>query len=279
LISDLIKRAVFYTALFLFMLNCITGCNTSPKQYLGELAQQSSINQQITINTNTFQLYGWARNNHTKNTNIYIEGDGQAWEDPWTISPDPSPPDPMAFRIALADPRTDSILYIARPCQYIMDKRCEIYDWTSARFGPKVLKAFDEALDQVKQKWQIKTFTLHAYSGGAIIALLLASQRSDVRSVVTFAPLLDPKEWVRYHQYSPLLDSLHPLNVSTLLRKLNQQHFIGQHDEIVPYATSQRYFDAIPLSHLNSVHLIPEYGHHSDWPAVWKSYILKLNKP
>lgn len=270
---------MFYTALFLFVLILQNGCIHSPKENLDNLAYQSSINQPITLHTSTFQLYSWSRINHTANANIYIEGDGQAWEDPWTISPDPSPPDPVAFRIALADPRTDSIIYLARPCQYIMDKRCEINDWTSARYGPKVLRAFDEALNQIKRRWQVQTFTLHAYSGGAIIALLLASSRNDVRSVITFAPLLDPHEWVRYHQYSPLTDSLLPLDVPIRLRNINQQHFIGQKDAIVPYAISHQYFEAIPQSKFNIVNLVPEYGHHSDWPEYWKSYILKFNKP
>ncbi len=48
---------------------------------------------------------------------VYIEGDGRAYVNRRTPSNDPTPGNPMALRLALADPSL-RVLYLGRPCQY-----------------------------------------------------------------------------------------------------------------------------------------------------------------
>lgn len=266
------SRAALCAALFVFAVFA-TGCQT-PKECLENLAKNSFLNQPVILETSSFTLFGQGKNNNTSHINVYIEGDGQSWQDPWTISPDPSPSEPVGFRLALADTRPESILYLARPCQYIMGKRCTALDWTSDRFSQKIIQAYHQALNQIKDAWNAKTFTLHGYSGGATIVLLVAAYRQDITSVVTFAPLLDPVHWAKYHHYSPLSGSLSPLDQATRLKRVSQEHFIGSRDREIPYEVSSVYFTAIPPSPIHSVHIIPGFTHYSDWPAFWKSYIL-----
>lgn len=271
------ERAVLCTALFflgIFSLFLVS-CQGSLKDHLTNLASNSKLNQSVILTTDSYTLLGWGKNKNTSHVNIYIEGDGQSWEDPWTISTDPTPPDPVGFKLALADSRSDSILYFARPCQYIMDKRCTPLDWTSDRFSKQIIDAYHQALQQIKISWDVKTFTIHGYSGGATIALLIAASRSDVTSIVTFAPLLDPVQWTKHHNYSPLSGSLSPLNYAPQLSLVPQTHFIGLEDRQVPYLVSSSYFAAIPQSSVNLAHRIPGLTHYSDWPGFWKSYILK----
>jgi len=269
------QGAVLCTALFFLSSYFLTGCHSSPKEYIDALAKNSSLDQPLTFNTDFFTIVGWGKNTRSANVNIYIEGDGQSWEDPWTISNDPSPPDPMSLRLALVDNRADSILYLARPCQYTRDKRCTPFDWTSDRFGPKVIQTYTQILNQIKATWPAKTITLHGYSGGATVVLLLAADRNDIISVVTFAPLLDPYRWATYHHYSPLAGSLSPLSHTPRLMHIPQTHFIGLEDTQVPYSISANYFAAVPPSQIVLVHKVPDFTHHSDWPQLWKSYILK----
>jgi hypothetical protein len=272
------ERAAFYAAFFFFSLlavSLLTGCQNAFKEQLEHLAKNSELNQPVLLPTHSFTLLGWGKNKNTLHANIYIEGDGQAWEDPWTVSADPTPLDPVGFKLAVADSRSNSIFYLARPCQYVMDKRCTFLDWTSGRYSQKVISAYLQALDQIRTTWNVKTFALHGYSGGATIALLVAASRPDVTSIVTFAPLLDPYQWVKYHDYSPLSGSLSPLGQATKLRHIPQLHFIGLDDQQVPLSVSTGYFVAIPESPLNIVHKIPDFNHHSDWPGLWKSYIMK----
>gem|GEM_PF-145151 len=254
----------------LFLSSC-----QSPKDHLEALAKDSALNQNIILETSFFSLTGWGKNQQTPHANIYIEGDGQAWQDPWTISENPSPSDPMGFKLALADSRQDSILYLGRPCQYVTDKRCTPLDWTSGRFSQKVIDTYHQALNQIKPIWKAKTFTLHGYSGGATIALLIAAQRQDVVAVVAFAPLLDPTQWAVYHHYTPLSGSLSPLDFAKRLADIPQDHFIGLEDQQVPFLISLHYFAALPKSSHIKIHQIPQFAHHSDWPGFWKSCILK----
>ena len=49
---------------------------------------------------------------------VYVEGDGLACLDARTPSSDPTPADPVALRLAAADPGA-AVLYIGRPCQFL----------------------------------------------------------------------------------------------------------------------------------------------------------------
>ncbi len=267
--------ALFFLGRSILTATLLTGCHGALKDHLTNLAENSELNQPVLLTTNSFTLLGWGKNKMSPHINIYIEGDGQSWQDPWTVSEDPTPPDPMGFKLALADSRSDSILYLARPCQYIMDKRCTALDWTSGRFSQKIIDTYHQALNEIKETWNAKTYSLHGYSGGATIALLVAASRSDITSVVTFAPLLDPHQWTKHHDYSPLSDSLSPLSYRSNLALIPQTHFIGLDDQQVPLSISSSYFAAIPESPKNVIYKIPLFTHHSDWPTLWKSYIVK----
>lgn len=270
------ERAGFSPALFILIFWCffLSSCQNSLNEHLSDLALHSSLNQSLILETSNFTLLGWGKNQQTQNINIYLEGDGQAWQDPWTISEDPTPSDPMGFKLALADTRSDSVLYLTRPCQYTKDKRCTPLDWTSHRFSQKIIDAYHEAFEKIKEIWHVKSFNLHAYSGGATIALLLAAQRQDICSVTTFAPLLDPGRWTQHHNYSPLSGSLTPMHYKEQLKLIPQKHFIGLEDREIPLPISESYFKEFPKTSLFSLYKIPHFTHYSDWPAFWKSYIL-----
>lgn len=272
------ERAALCAALFflgVLLSFFLGGCQDTYKKQLEVLAKSSDLNQSIILASDSFTLLGWGKNKESAHVNIYIEGDGQSWQDSWTISNDPTPPEPIGFKLALADNRPDSVLYLARPCQYIMDRRCTPLDWTTNRFSQKILNAYHQALKQLTITWKAKKFTLHAYSGGAVIGLLVAAQRHDVTSVVTFAPLLDPSQWVKHHHYTPLVGSLSPIDQAVRLQKIPQEHFIGLDDQEIPFSLSKAYFEAIPESSTILVHKIPGFTHHSDWPGLWKSFMLK----
>ena len=180
----------------------------------------------------------------------------------------------MGFRLALVDPRPSSVLYLARPCQYVADCCCKPLDWTANRFSQQIINAYHQVLDLVKNKWGAQNFRLHAYSGGATIALLLAAQRQDITQVITFAPLLDHRQWTKYHHYSPLAGSLNPVDYAYRLTSISQQHYIGLDDLEIPLLVSSRYFKEIPESARVCVIKVPFFHHYSDWPGLWESLLL-----
>jgi hypothetical protein len=76
--------------------------------------------QPLGIPTGKFDLVGFVPPRIASNDllTVYIEGDGLAWLDGETASPDPTPRDPLALNLAFRDP-LGGAAYLAPPRQYI----------------------------------------------------------------------------------------------------------------------------------------------------------------
>ncbi|CAA7624218.1 conserved exported hypothetical protein [Candidatus Terasakiella magnetica] len=169
---------------------------------------------------------------------VYIEGDGLAWLDTAMPSPDPTPRNAVALKMAVADGRS-SVVYLARPCQFLLQRdwtRCDVEDWTSGRFSAAIISSFEQALDQLKARSGATALELVGYSGGGVVATLLAERRSDVARLVTVAAPLDVGAWIKHHDVSPLKGSLDPVQGADRLKPLPQVHITGRKDKVVPAA-------------------------------------------
>lgn len=199
---------------------------------------------------------------------VYLEGDGARW--PKGYPPrDPSPEDPFALRLALADP-SPSVAYLGRPCQYLNDDQratCPEELWTGARFGSRAISLTSEALDKLKEKAHARSIRLIGYSGGGALAALVASRRNDVRCLATIAAPLDTEEWTKAMGVSPLTKSLNPVNASPILLSISQSHFMGGRDTIVPPATAAHYLRRQPQARII---LEPDYDHECCWVQTWR---------
>ena len=137
---------------------------------------------------------------------VYIEGDGLAYLDTRTPSTDPTPVDPLALRLAAADPGP-AVLYLGRPCQFAPgrgDPRCSVRAWTTARFGANVVASIDDAISRERARAPERPLVLVGYSGGGVIAALVAARRKDVSLLITVAAPLDVADWTRRMGVSPL---------------------------------------------------------------------------
>lgn len=207
------------------------GCRT-PLQALQEQASRHQQRLEV-IHTPTFPADGGLAfvSPVSSRIRVYLEGDGHAWATSRQPGLDPSPHDLMA-RLAFSDPVPS--VYLARPCQFVSARACTPVMWTDRRFSSEVLSSLDQALDQIKARLGNQAFELVGYSGGAALALLLASQREDVAQVQTLAGNLSPRQWVALQQLSPLTGSLDPLDRRQRLTQIVQRHFVGSDDRIVP---------------------------------------------
>ncbi|SFU72503.1 Alpha/beta hydrolase family protein [Polaromonas sp. YR568] len=179
---------------------------------------------------------------------VFIEGDGLAWLDPHTPSADPTPRDPVALRMALAE-RYRTSAYLARPCQFdpaITEGRCRTGHWTQARYSPEIIAAMDEGVSRLKQMFGAERLVLVGYSGGGTIATLLAARRKDVSLLVTVAAVLDHQAWTRALGVSPLNGSLNPINESASLQGQRQIHFTGSEDRVAGKTAVQAFADRFP---------------------------------
>ena len=170
---------------------------------------------------------------------VYIEGDGQPWVAGRYIAFDPTPENPIALHLMMRDPRNS--LYLGRPCYFTRyqtedtesDTACRPALWTSARYSERVIKSMVAALEAIVQMNAYSKVVLIGYSGGGTIAYLMASRTDKIDRVVTVAANLDHGAWTRYHEYSPLDDSLDPV-ATELPRTVSQIHLRGARDRNVP---------------------------------------------
>jgi len=173
--------------------------------------------------------------NKTAPVHIYIEGDGHSFDSRGRATTDPTPHSRFMRDMAAAD-NSPNVAYIARPCQFIMDEKCNVSDWTDGRFSHAMV---DSVTGAIKSIAGTRPVILIGYSGGAMIAGLVIQKHGeiDVKKWITIAGVLDHDDWTRHFNDTPLT---HSLNLNTLPR-LPQTHYIVENDAIVPNFLSRQW--------------------------------------
>lgn len=197
---------------------------------------------------------------------VYLEGDGRPWSGRFRVSADPTGRDPLALRLMARDP--NPALYLGRPCYHgqAAAPGCDPARWTSARYGEPVVASLVAALNTWLPPSAGQAITLIGYSGGGVLALLMAERLTQVDEVVTLAANLDVAAWTAWHGYSPLRDSLNPAHRPPLPRRIRQLHLIGARDRQVPPATQQGFFITQPLAEQR---VLPGFDHRCCWVEQW----------
>lgn len=233
--------------------------------------------QGTTIATGTFELMSAAPASLVQGAvlTIYIEGDGLAWVSRHKASDDPTPRDPLALQMALAQPE-GAAAYLARPCQYVgsTSPHCERAYWTGRRFAEEVVASTSSAIDTLKQRASARSVILVGYSGGGTIAALVAARRHDVERLVTVAANLDVRAWTDAHKLAPLTGSLDPADAVDALARIPQHHFAGADDRVVPPSLTEGYAARFAENTRPTVTVEPGFDHHccwvEHWPALWR---------
>lgn len=204
---------------------------------------------------------------------VYIEGDGRAFITRRRVSDNPTPREATALQMAFADPSA-AVAYLTRPCQFrtTLPPVCEPRLWTSHRYSEEVVAAMDQAVSRLKQRGGLDSIGLVGYSGGGVIAALLAEQRDDVDWLVTVAANLDHAAWTAWHEDTPLSGSLNPADHVADLDGLPQLHLAGKDDDIVPPALIAAFVRSLPAG-TPVEFLVIDNADHDDWPAVWQQRV------
>jgi hypothetical protein len=212
---------------------------------------------------------------------VYIEGDGAVWRVRQVPPSDPTPQNPIAAYLALAD-TGPFVAYMGRPCMYLDGaqlQHCSSALWTDARFGKESLAISNSALDDLIEKFKMEglfgpsravLLNLVGYSGGGVMAVLLASQRADVACLSTLAAPLDIEVWAKLQKVAPLSQSLNPAYPDPRLSQIKQMHWYGAKDKIVPPQSLGRYRNWNPsLSKDQVVQVLPNFNHRDYWVNEW----------
>ena len=215
-----------------------------------------------------FDLYALTRQSASAETlTVYIEGDGAPWSTPYHPPRDPTPRDPLALAMASAD-TAPQVAWLARPCQYLSHaalQGCDSAYWLERRFAPEVIVAYDSAVTQLKTLSGARHVRLVGYSGGGVIAALVAMRRADIASVVTVAAPLSLTEWTAWHDLSPLTGSLDPQRQKPTRTRVPDVHFAGANDKIVPAGIVERFV----RSHGGRLEIVVGFDHHCCWVRDW----------
>lgn len=189
--------------------------------------------QQKIINTPDFSILTQIRETDPNSGFvIYIEGDGNAFDVRGRPTKNPTPKSKFVRRLAQNDP-SPNVAYIARPCQFVTDKKCLNKYWTSARFAPEVITSTSAVIKEIAGTRDI---TLAGFSGGATVAGLVAVLHPEihVKQIVTYAGNLDHDAWTAYHKLSPLNDSLNLADFAVEYKKIPAIHYVGEKDKVIP---------------------------------------------
>lgn len=198
---------------------------------------------------------------------IYIEGDGMAFLGAGRRSDDPTPVRPVALEIARRDAYPGDLIVLGRPCQFEgrAAPACDATRWTVARYGEDVVAATNARIDGlVPDRARID---LAGFSGGGVIATLVAARRADVAFLTTFAAPLDVAAWTAQRGVPDLVLSLSPIDFAAALRDLPQQHFSSEADRVVPPAIGRRYVEALGPEAPATLVIVPQ-TRHADWSEV-----------
>ncbi|MDD5176416.1 MAG: hypothetical protein PHQ05_08360 [Sterolibacterium sp.] len=205
---------------------------------------------------------------------IYIEGDGAPWLTPYHPPLDPTPLKPTSLSLAVAD-TSPAIAYLGRPCQYLEAnalRQCDSTYWVERRFAPEVVSAYDEAVSRLKMYYSARRLRLVGYSGGGVIATLLAMRRDDVELLLTVAAPLAISEWVAWHGVSPLTGSLDPAVFQMDAHLPPSVHFVGGHDRTVPASIVESFVHRRG----GRIEVVSDFDHECCWARDWKYLLGRL---
>ena len=245
-----------------------------------QLARRAGLNAEI-VQSGAFELQTFHRLGRSSGDapsrplRVYIEGDGFAWINRYRISPDPTPRNPVALKLAAAD-GASAVLYVARPCQFVgvdRDPDCTEKYWTSHRFAPEVIDSTSAVIDRAKKVAGVTAVELIGFSGGGAVAVLVAARRSDVASIRTVAGNLDHVTLHRRKNVSPLTGSLNAADVAAKVSAIPQIHFVGADDDIIGAYVAESYRRRAAASNCIAIQTISGASHTGGWVDIWPKLV------
>jgi hypothetical protein len=199
---------------------------------------------------------------------IFIEGDGVPWRGGREPSLDPATANPIALKL-LAKTQQPAA-YVSRPCYQLMSgSRCTPERWTFERYSDEIVTSMAEAVRTAVVRANTRRVVLVGYSGGGVLAVLIAERLDNVAGVITIGANLDIDAWTKHHGYLPLTGSLNPAS-SLAAHPWPETHLYGARDPVVPAATTAAYFARFPQARQK---IVDDFDHVccwiEQWPALW----------
>ena len=159
-------------------------------------------------------------------------------------------------------------LLLGRPCYFETraDTGCSPLLWTYRRYAPEVVASMAAALRGFLAEHPFPHVVLIGYSGGGVLAWLVASHIPQATAVVTIAANLDIDAWAKLHAYTPLAGSLNPALLPALPVSIHELHFTGGQDDNVPSSVTRAFAIRHPGAKIVEM---PRFDHRCCWIEQW----------
>ena len=108
------------------------------------------------------------------------------------------------------------------------------------------------------------------YSGGGAIAILAASKRNDVTLIRTIAGNLDTDAFCKHHRVDPMEQSMNPSDFADAVSQIEQVHFVGARDKVVPPLIAQSYQRN---GGRGSIVVVDDAEHEKGWEKNWPDLV------
>ena len=229
----------------------------------------------LCLRAGKFTLSAWIREGRGDTLRVFIAGDGPAWASDGLASSNPTPRHSVSALLAADMPRTDPVLYLARPGQYAPQeelRRLSPVWWTSHRYAAEVVQAVSIAVREAQQRCSASKVALYGFSGGGALAVLAApALLPDLTCLGTIASPLDTALWTRLLGSKALPHSLNPKTVAAQLFSVPQIHLAGGRDTVVPPQVLDSWLSELqPLPEWIRRVIVPEAEHQGPWLQTWR---------
>jgi hypothetical protein len=206
---------------------------------------------------------------------VYLSGDGSPWINRTHVAADPTPRNPVALQLMALDPGPS--LYLGRPCYHGLADSvgCDASIWTSGRYSERVADSMAAALQRFLRGAGYRRVVLIGYSGGGVLAWLLASRIRETELLVTVAANLDIDAWTRLHDYTPLYDSLNPATLPPLPPSIRQLHLVGLRDSNVPPSLVRA---ALTGAGEQAIVAAKPADHRCCWEGLWPGILQDIRR-
>ncbi len=259
------------TIIFLLLFG-LSSCSTSPSKHYRNQSSSYGFSESK-IETTVFDLTTYEKegNLDTNSLHIYIDGDGQPFIHNRFPSKDPTSKNGLMLKLMSLDPNHSILL--GRPCYHDDQARnCKNSKWwTSHRYSQTVVNEMAKAIEQLNT--ENKKVVLIGFSGGGALAMLLSTRIKELSHIFTINANIDINAWTEKHQYTPLYDSLNPIDYLHQTKELPQTHLIGLKDQNVP---NQSWVYKLKSGQNTKILRYPDFSHSCCWSEVWNAVI---NRP
>ena len=186
---------------------------------------------------------------------------------------DPTPRDPLVLDLMTLD--SAPAIYMGRPCYHGLGDRasCVPALWTSGRYSELVVSSMAAAVQRVVAARGVERIVWIGYSGGGVLAVLLAPRVPQTVGLVTIAANLDIDAWSDHADTPRLIDSLNPARQPPLAPSLYQHHYAGGRDSSVPVQVTRA--GATPNAQIT---VVADYDHRCCWTTLWPTILATLNR-